>query len=65
ITITIKPLKSPTPPFTLTLSRLEPIEDVKSRVAAALNGAVPVGAQRLVFKGKGMLDGKTLLDYEV
>ncbi|KAJ3056548.1 hypothetical protein HK097_006181 [Rhizophlyctis rosea] len=62
LTITIKPLKGGQS-FTLPVSRLEPIDDLKLRVAA--KSGVPASHQRLVFGGKALLEGKTLLDFGI
>ncbi|KAI8823510.1 ubiquitin-related domain-containing protein [Fimicolochytrium jonesii] len=61
--ITIKALKGGDKPFTLRVSRLEPIGDLKARIAA--ESGVAIAAQRLVFSGKGLSDNKTLLDYGI
>ncbi|KAJ3029817.1 hypothetical protein HDV00_009429 [Rhizophlyctis rosea] len=62
LTLTIKPLKGGQA-FTLPVSRLEPIDDIKLRVAA--KSGIPATQQRLVFGGKGLAEGKTLLDYGI
>ncbi|KAJ3287975.1 hypothetical protein HK104_008389 [Borealophlyctis nickersoniae] len=62
ITITIKPLKGGNP-FPLTVTPLQPIDEIKTLIATQCG--VPASAQRLVFNGKGLTDGKTLLDYEI
>ncbi|TPX60762.1 hypothetical protein SpCBS45565_g07410 [Spizellomyces sp. 'palustris'] len=60
--INIKPLKGGQV-FTIHSSRLEPIGDIKSRIAT--EAGIPIAAQRLVYNGKGLVDTKTLLDYEI
>ncbi|TPX54110.1 hypothetical protein PhCBS80983_g06050 [Powellomyces hirtus] len=62
IELTIKPLKG-VAPFTVRAARLGPIGDIKARIATA--SGIPVAAQRLVYKGKGLVDSKTLLDYDI
>ncbi|KAJ3012216.1 hypothetical protein HKX48_006405 [Thoreauomyces humboldtii] len=62
--LTIKPIKAPhIAPFTISATRLEPIHDIKLRIAEQC-GVAPA-AQRLVYGGKALSDAKTLLDYDV
>ncbi|KAI9011526.1 hypothetical protein BC832DRAFT_351852 [Gaertneriomyces semiglobifer] len=65
ITITLKPLKSP---ITLTQSKytlppLTPIHSLKSQIAASTKRAS--SSLRLVYKGKVLVDTKTLQDYDM
>ncbi|KAJ3080547.1 hypothetical protein HK102_002974 [Quaeritorhiza haematococci] len=63
LTLTIKLLKSPQPLTITVSSRFEPISGLKKRIEAL--GGIPSAAQRLVYKGKGLVDTKTLMDYEI
>ncbi|KAH6585888.1 hypothetical protein BASA50_000834 [Batrachochytrium salamandrivorans] len=63
VQIVVKELKSGNPPLELTLSRLDPINELRRLVA--LSSSVPVSAQRLVLAGKALVSTKTLLDYGV
>ncbi|KAJ3182964.1 Ubiquitin-like protein 4A [Geranomyces variabilis] len=62
VTLTIKPLKSAAFSISATTA-LTPIGDLKARIAR--ESGIPVVAQRLVFAGKGLVDSKTLQDYEI
>ncbi|KAJ1559432.1 hypothetical protein HK405_010665, partial [Cladochytrium tenue] len=67
IQVTVKPLKgsgsTASGPVQLRVGRLDTIEALKRLVEAATG--VPVAAQRLVVGGRGLVDGKTLLDFDV
>ncbi|KAJ3210697.1 nucleolar DEAD-box protein required for synthesis of 60S ribosomal subunit [Dinochytrium kinnereticum] len=62
IKINIKPLKGGKV-FQLGVARLESIDSLKKMIEK--EGGVPYNAQRLVFNGKGLLDHKTLMDYDI
>ncbi|KAJ3144928.1 Ubiquitin-like protein 4A [Geranomyces michiganensis] len=62
VTLTVKPLKSAA--FSISAATaLTPIGDLKARIAR--ESGIPVVAQRLVYGGKGLVDSKTLQDYEI
>ncbi|KAJ1555508.1 hypothetical protein HK405_001223 [Cladochytrium tenue] len=67
IQVTVKPLKgsgsTASGPVQLRVGRLDTIDALKRLVEAATG--VPVAAQRLVVGGRGLVDGKTLLDFDV
>ncbi|KAI9207829.1 uncharacterized protein BJ171DRAFT_596259 [Polychytrium aggregatum] len=63
ITVTIKVLKSTTPPLTLTLSQFDLIRKLKQQVSNAHK--IPVDSIRLVLSGKALHDFRSLLDYDV
>lgn len=63
ISITFKSLK-PACAFTLPVQSTDTISDIKSRLASQLR-APPADAQRLLLKGKALVDTKLLKEYDV
>jgi hypothetical protein len=64
ISITIKCLK---PPLTYTLSSIsisDPISTLKATLSSSNPSAPPPDVQRLLFKGKALVDNKLLKEYE-
>ncbi|KAI8835905.1 ubiquitin-related domain-containing protein [Chytridium lagenaria] len=62
ITINIKPLKGGKA-FKLRLEKLESIDNLKKIIEK--EAGIPYNSQRLVLGGKGLLDHKTLPDYDI
>ncbi|KAF4564627.1 hypothetical protein EYR40_010794 [Pleurotus pulmonarius] len=63
ISITIKSLK-PAASFNLTIDPTDTISDIKSKLAAQPN-APPADVQRLLLKGKALVDTKLVKEYNV
>ncbi|KAJ3413005.1 hypothetical protein HDV05_008656 [Chytridiales sp. JEL 0842] len=63
VEITVKQLKGTDAGWKVKVGRLATIEDVKEMVAVA--SGIPASQQRLVYKGKALIDNKTILDFDI
>ncbi|KAJ2710527.1 hypothetical protein H4R19_003705 [Coemansia spiralis] len=61
--LTFKTLKAPVCKFTLHVSSVRTVAQVKRHLARISN--IPVGSMRLVLNGKGLVDSKLIGDYSI
>ncbi|KAJ2765889.1 hypothetical protein IWQ57_004599 [Coemansia nantahalensis] len=61
--LTFKTLKAPVRKFTLHVSSVRTVAQVKRHLGRIAN--IPVGSMRLVLGGKGLVDGKLIGDYSI